>query len=228
MTTRRVGYLAVCALLLVLTLGLAWVLRHRSADAVILLLLLQVMIVGLAVPFLTAPADATFRSRGGAWIKAVFGAALVLPAIVAIYGRALPVRLLAADAVLVGFSVLLCGLATAMRRCGAGPALVQVLTTLLAAVMIAGVFCGNAAVEASGPSRPLVIDVLLGANPFLSMCGAIGLDLLHTDWLYEHSVISYYPYAYPSWTSAAGGMAGVGLVLFGIGSLPARQRKELP
>jgi len=147
------------------------------------------------------------------------GAMLVLAAAGADAGAAAVLR---AQAVAVGFAVLLAGLAAMIERL-AGPRAAQALTTLLGwAVLAAVILAGPVLDLVPGPVKPAVVEAVTHANPLVVAERELGLAWMHQGLTYRLTPIgesySYLLKDLAWWkTLLAHVFVGSGLLVFGAG-----------
>ena len=156
---------------------------------------------------------------------AVVVAAAVLLGLALAAGGGAVGGVLRAQAVAVGFLLLLVGAAVALERL-AGPRAAQMLTTLLGWLLLAAVILAGPAVElAEGPAREVVARAAVHANPLVVAEYELGPQG-QVDWLHQSLTYRLTPlgesYAYllgtPAWwkTMLAHLFVGSALVVFSI------------
>jgi hypothetical protein len=94
---------------------------------------------------------------------------------------------LRAQAVVVGFAVLLAGLASMIGRL-AGPRITQVLTAFLGWSLVAGIILAGAAADLTrGDVQATIVRFVVHANPLVVAERELGLDWLHSNLTYRLS-----------------------------------------
>jgi hypothetical protein len=154
------------------------------------------------------------------------GAALVVLGLVA--GDGMAARVLAAHAVVLGFAILLAGLAVSLERL-AGPRAVQALTALAGWLIVASIFLVAPVIQMA-EEKAAIAQAAVAANPLAVAEHALGLDWMHRQMTYVltplgESYAIYYASGIAWWKTALGYLfVGSGLVVFGISGVGRRRR----
>lgn len=134
---------------------------------------------------------------------------------------------LAAQLVVLSFALLLGTIVAFLRCCGAELLLAQLVSLLVACVLVGTVFYADPIIEAQKTSeaRSQVITVVLALNPVTAISRSLlGIDLLRRQIMYDRiSVIGrWYQTPYGTWWKTACGYLLASIVMLA-GSLAARR-----
>ena len=168
---------------------------------------------------------------------ALVGAAMLVLALVV--GGETAAGMLRAQAVVLGFAILLAGWAACLERV-LGPRAVQMATVLAGWLLVGTIFLAGPLVQLTGEKAALARAAVY-ANPLVVAEHAVGLDWLHRGLTYRWSPLAesyaiYYAAGLAWWKTMLGYLfVGSGLLVFGRAGLgrrrpaagetpPARQR----
>ena len=107
-------------------------------------------------------------------------------------------------------------------------AMAAVISTLLLAVIGAAPLWLGPAAELSTSAHAGAVDGILAASPLTHLAMASGNDLLHNEWLYDHSNLSKLAVSYPGMSSVLGFYASILLALVGIPLAQRHSRRRIP
>jgi len=102
-----------------------------------------------------------------------------------------------------------------------------ITTFALALVGAAPLWLGPAA-ELSASAHTWAVDAILAASPLTHLAMASGNDLLHSEWLYDHSNLSKLAVSYPGMSTILALYASILLALVGIPLAQRHLRRRMP
>ena len=148
-------------------------------------------------------------------------AAIVLLVLAVIEGGGSVAGVLRSQAVAVGFTVFLAGLAAALQR-AAGPRAAQMLTALLGWALVGSILLAGPVVEMiQGPAKAMIVRLVVLADPLVAAEREVGLPWLHQSLTYRLTPLGEsYNYLLEdlTWwkTLVAHVFIGSGLLVFGV------------
>ncbi len=188
-----------------------------------MLLALEILLLPVWAGLVMARPQASLVRRLAILAAGVLAATLVLLGLAAVAEEEGTVgAVLRAEAVALGFAVLLAGLAVMLGRI-VGPRATQVLTALLGWLLVAGIILAGPAADLTGGAvQETIVRAAVHANPLVVAEREVGLDWLHGSLTYRLTPLgdsySYLLRDMAWWkTMLAHLFVGSGLVVFSLG-----------